>query len=441
MKKTDTEEKIIEKDSASKAKGGFTIQLIKVILFLVICTLIYIRAEQILEERTSSDKYAEFFKEKQDIPVLLMGNSHMTNGIYPMELYKDYGIVSYNFGGHGNTMPTTYWIAENAMDYTSPKLMVVDCKDVSSELLHNEQVRYLHVSLDCFPMSRTKLDTINDILATNEKNEFLWKWWIYHDRWSELEKEDFTGAHNMEKGAETRINVTRKITPWKYEDEKLKLESESMGVKYLRKLIEDCQSRGVQVLLVYLPFSITDEVEIREMNSMKDLAEEYNVNYLNFNALSLVDYDTDYFDKNGHMNPSGARKVTDYLGSYIKDNYELEDLRENPDYASWKESYDKYHAMKLSDFEQEKDGYNLTMLLADKNFEAHVTICSKKAKEDELFLKLLSNADITATENIVNDQGKEAEDGLVELEDIHVMVKEKVTGNIVLDKGYVLKSE
>lgn len=59
--------------------------------------------------------------------MLFMGTSHVLNAVYPMELWNDYGIVSYNFGGHGNYLPTTYCIMKNALEYTTPKLMVIDC--------------------------------------------------------------------------------------------------------------------------------------------------------------------------------------------------------------------------------------------------------------------------------------------------------------------------
>jgi hypothetical protein len=61
-------------------------------------------------ERKSSDfKYADYFEQDEDFDVLFFGTSHVINGIFPMELWNDYGIVSYNFGGHGNEIATSYW--------------------------------------------------------------------------------------------------------------------------------------------------------------------------------------------------------------------------------------------------------------------------------------------------------------------------------------------
>ena len=57
-------EKIIEK----------LIIAVKIAAFCTIFALIYARVEYVLEERTSSDKYAEFFSAKQDFQILFMGN-------------------------------------------------------------------------------------------------------------------------------------------------------------------------------------------------------------------------------------------------------------------------------------------------------------------------------------------------------------------------------
>jgi hypothetical protein len=62
-----------------------------------------------MERKASDFKYANFFEQDEDFDVLFFGTSHVINGIFPMELWNEYGIVSYNFGGHGNEIATSYW--------------------------------------------------------------------------------------------------------------------------------------------------------------------------------------------------------------------------------------------------------------------------------------------------------------------------------------------
>ena len=112
---------------------------------------------KVLERKASYAKYAPFFAQEEDFDVLFMGSSHLLNSVFPMELWKDYGIVSYNFGGHGNQLATTYWVMENALDYTTPKLMVIDCFYLEYEMKTSMNFAQVHLSFDAFPLSRTKI--------------------------------------------------------------------------------------------------------------------------------------------------------------------------------------------------------------------------------------------------------------------------------------------
>ena len=161
--------------------------IMAIIIFLVI--LYYV--DGIVARKDSYFKYEPFFKQEENFDVLFMGTSHVLNAVYPMELWNDYGIVSYNFGGHGNYLPTTYWIMKNALEYTTPKLMVIDCFFLGQ----NEKMRDVdqqHVSLDRIPFNKVKADGIKDVIEEKDKRlDFYWKFSIYHNRWNELDKEDF----------------------------------------------------------------------------------------------------------------------------------------------------------------------------------------------------------------------------------------------------------
>lgn len=148
---------------------------------LLICILTYFT--KITERKSSLVKYESFYSQQEDFNVLFLGTSHVINGIMPMELWKDYGIISYNFGGHANTIATTYWVMENALDYTSPDLVVIDCLGLSEEgktrlgnaILDESGLAYIHISFDRIPLSKNKIDGISDILDEYEhKEEFLW---------------------------------------------------------------------------------------------------------------------------------------------------------------------------------------------------------------------------------------------------------------------------
>ncbi len=369
---------------------------------LLIISLKYLT--DLFERKQSNTKYEPFFSQEEEFDVLFMGTSHVINAIFPMELWKDYGIVSYNFGGHANPLPTTYWVMKNALDYTTPKLMVIDCYHLSYNQKLPSPLSYLHISLDSFPLSSTKLCAVSDLFTDDrEKNDekdinkekgessltLLWDYSIYHSRWDELTESDFELSPTVEKGAESRdsIGIPNEVLSISSD---VKLTDETTGVKYLCKMIEDCQQHNIEVLLIYLPFPAS-EVPQMEANRVYDIAEEYDVHYINFLDMDIIDYNTDCYDSNSHLNPSGARKITDYLGQYITRNYDIPDRRMEVAYQDWHDAYKKYNAFKQNNIRNTEALDIYLMLLADKNYDSTIEIYNPAILQNVYYVQLLNN--------------------------------------------------
>lgn len=397
----------------------------------------------LMESKDSDSNYLPFLEQKEDFDVLFMGSSHVMLGIYPMDLWNDYGIVSYNLGGPGSRIPTTYWVMENALEKTNPKLVVIDCFLLGSEAKTSENFSYVHYSLDVFPLNAAKMSAIRDLLddsaVDNMKQaegedrertgmELWWDYACYHTRWNELSADDFNVPYTKGKGAEYRIaiakpNATEKIPGGR------KLEGETMGIKYLRKMIEDCQSRGIEIMLMYIPFPAQEDSQL-EANRVYDIAAEYKVNYINFLDMDLVNYATDCYDEGSHLNPSGVCKVTEYIGQYITEHYGIPDQRDNPAYGSWYEDYrewteEKRNTLKAAD---QLDIY--LMLLADQHFEADVEINNPAIWEDEYYVRFLNNIGIYA-ENYETIIGAEDDFGKEDIPDVFITVRDRATGEVV----------
>lgn len=361
-----------------------------------------------MEVKTSHIKYADFFEQKEDFDVLFLGTSHMINAVYPMELWNDYGIVSYNMGGHANELATSYWVMKNAFDYTEPKVVVVDCLKLEKNWKCSEVFSYVHMSFDAFPFSITKVKAVWDLLddpvleeyLKNEENAeesnaeqrtklgLLWNYSVYHARWKELVQEDFAPGNNCEKGAETRNGVT----PGNFEriDPKQKMEAGTVGEYYLRKIIEECKERGIAVVLTHLPLTAS-ETEQMAANYVYDLAQESGVDYINFLDLNVVDYNTDLYDEIGHLNASGARKVSDYLGKYLIEHYNIADHRNNENYDFWKEDYAEYVEYKNQNLLSQEYIVEYLMMLSGDDLDIVMDIRNKDIFKNGWIRDLLSN--------------------------------------------------
>lgn len=358
----------------------------------------FVLAANLTERKNSIEKFAQFYEQEEDFDVLFLGQSHVLNGIFPMELWNDYGIVSYNMAGHGNRLAMSYWVLKSALEYTKPKLVVLDCGmlGVDEKVGAIEQ---LHLSVDHIPFGQTKINMIKDLIEDEDRQmEFLWKFSTYHHRWNELEEKDFNLQATPEKGAESRINVAVPANLLTV-DASEKGNDEGMGIEYAKKIIEECQKKDMDVLLTYLPFPDETGWQV-ESNRAWDLAEEYGLNYLDFNTLlEQVNLHTDYYDKDSHMNPSGARKVTSFIGNYIIQNYPIEDHREDEAYSGWHEDYEVYTQFKIANIKKEDELKNYLMLLNDKNFSFGIYFKPwSQIATYPVLIELLNNMGITYSE-------------------------------------------
>ena len=78
---------------------------------------------------------------------------------------------------------------------------------------------------------------------------------------------------------------------------------------------------------------------------MNEYALGKGVPYVDLNLMAKdlgMNWETDTMDGGDHLNINGAKKVTAYLGAYLKRNYALTDFRENRMYQYWNRDWKKY---------------------------------------------------------------------------------------------------
>ena len=377
---------------------------LKAVVFCALMLGVVAGVSRLVERKESIEKMKPFLDRAEEYDVLFLGDSIMNTGVFPMEIWEKYGITGYNIASYGNTLPITYWALQNALDYASPKLVVLDVQGAGKTYKLSGNSSDVHTAFDCYPISRTKVAALDDLMDdpyavddsgvayVDMKWEYLFTLGKYHARWSELTSEDIHPVYNREKGAKSVIAVAD-AQDYDLIDENMATEENGQwGFVYLRRIIEDCQNRGIDVLLVHLPYPATEEQQM-DANAVYYIAEEYGVDYIDFVSMDdTVDYATDCFDAHEHLNPSGARKVSDYLGRYIAEHYAMADHRGEEKYAAWETDARVYREKKLADLGMQTDIECVLMLLHDDDFSVEVDIGAGSALfENEKRMTLMQN--------------------------------------------------
>lgn len=420
------------------------------ILTLIIIVSLVIEGLQILAnvtKRTDSEfKYQPFFSENTDYDVLFFGTSHVINGIFPMQLWKDYGITSYNFGGHANSIAMGYWTMRNAVKYHKPKVAVLDVLGAEGQSSQMD-ISYAHLSLDAFPTNATKISGIKDMFQGDKKlqEELIYPFSIYHNKWKEISSDSLSLAFSplksvtREKGAESRINLEANPAKFEMIPKTEMLQDNTVALDYVRKFVDYCNENDIKPLLIYIPYPASGDAQ-RAANAVYKISEEKNVPFLNMEYDNLVDFDIDCFDPTSHLNPSGARKVTDFLGRWLTKNYGLKSHKDDTQYSHlWDKDYETYRGFLKENITNQTDLKLTLMLLNNENFYAEM-YSTDKYKPDMVEWKLINQlrSNIKFSKTLSKD---EAVNSSNDSADIVIRIYDKRDGSSVTTKRFRLQKD
>ena len=356
-------------ESAMKRKviGLAISSIVVVVLFFLIQRLVVPKyADKPLEGNFT----AEYYKEKSDHEVMLIGDCEVYENINPIEMWKKYGITSYIRGNAQQLTWQSYYMLEDALKYETPKVVVYNVQ----ALTHGEPQReeYNRMTLDGMRWSKTKYNAIRASMCREENMlDYLLPLFRYHSRILDLSKNDIKYYWKSKKvthnGYYMRIDVLPVsesdvadpswlfgdqskeeediLDPWtdiEKADDDLEQsptirdsesgEREKIGkypIKYLDKIRKLCEDNGIKLVLMKAP-SISPEWYDSYNKQVVKYAKKNGLPYINFYELIdtiKIDYEKDTYDGGLHMNLYGANKLSDYLGEWLVEKYALKDYR------------------------------------------------------------------------------------------------------------------
>lgn len=422
--------------------------------------------DKITTRGVSQQKYVKFFSEQQDYDVLFYGSSHVLSGIQPMELWKGYGITSYNLAGHAASLGMSYWVLRESLQYHKPKLVVLDIYDMYAFDQPFMDISFMHYSLDAYPFSKLKFEAVTDLLkndSTAAKMELLFPFSVYHSRWDEITAESVRQSfdknlYNPYYGSEARYGVAVPNSIDRVASQDMTDGSEGAD-DYIRKFVETCRSEDVDVCFMRIPYpastdnqraenrvmKLADELKVEVIDMMYDVDQDGTLNSV------VVDWDTDLVDPNAHLNALGAYKVSRFLGEWFTRVYGFENKLENPDYESWNEDYKNVYLPALTiDLKLQTDFKTCLMLAAYPEFKTELTMTALY-KGDDVCDKLIKNHNgLITTKKVASINDEEIDkrayfdlDGETSSTDpaletltqpvVRMVVKNRETGEVVAD--------
>lgn len=409
---------------------------IKPVTFICVLFVLYLTASNVLvpkwnypnfKENTSLSisEFENALVEKDNIEAFYVGTSHMELGMDPVQLYEKQNVLTYNIATSLQPVAATYYFVKEIFKRQHPKVIVWDVSNLFIE--HTGDYAYRYV-LDSVPFSknRTELENafVEDQISANPSmtkediRKLCLSVWLplynYHSRWDSMNKSDFehetiqyftmgqypdpglaAAGSSMEDVENAGQELFEKIDENRYEfqngvafersEEISPIYSVTIpekNLEYLQKIKKICDENDCQLLLVKIPVHVpasqysSSWTRLRH-NAVEKAAEEVGADFLDLNYEDAVgiDWSNDSGDGGAHLNVRGAAKVTDYLGKYLVDHYDLEQAR-NEEYDRKLARHDRYvraayiaTANSLSDYVDciRNSGMNLNIYIAAKD--------------------------------------------------------------------------
>lgn len=371
--------------------------IISCVVFAVALVFAILGCADLLEYKEGRQKYTPFFESQTNFDVVFLGSSHMWNSMLPMELWKEYGISSYNWGYSNCTPAETYYLIPEILKYTDPEVLVMDLyglieyEQFGNGKYRTDRIEQQHVQFDEIPLSANKIAASRDLFDDYPDNaDFLWNFAMYHNRWTELGQTDFAYEYNTEKGAYFMTGLDR--NKFKPVENAAPYEPDTVCYSYFLQILEYCEANGISLVCTYVPFD-ADETVQRIAQSIGTVIESYEgCHYVDMLYQDIVDFSTDMYN-NGHLNYSGACKATSWMGQYLSAHYQLDDYSQD---ASWQADYEDYLAYKIQNLEAQSKLVNHLLLLYGDDFRCQLEIYDETLPQSAAFNQLVRNVSVEA---------------------------------------------
>ena len=285
-----------------------------------------------------------FYRTDVPIDVIVFGSSHAACTVNNGLLWSEDGIASFTFSAGSQAGEGTAYFVKEAIAKNKPRVALVetyllleDDYDLAAfyrtALTTKFSGRYVDFALDVAKKNDLDRESIENMLLRLP---------VIHSRYKELTREDFEPAEVYIRGYRGSNEIESLDSP-QFTDERANLSAEHFTS--VDSIIKVCRNKGVEPVFFAAPHYASIEDQMNQ-NSLRDYVESQGCVYLDF-IQNYEDYGIDFsvdFRDGGHLNDSGAEKVTRAIGEFLEEEYSIPDRRGQAGYERWDE-----HVRYLSD--------------------------------------------------------------------------------------------
>ena len=286
---------------------------------------------------------------ENSLDAVLLGSSASYSFFIAPFVWHEYGITVYPLASPAQPIQAAQFLIEDARKTQPDALYIVNLSTIRSKFTTE---RFYHLFND-MPFSLNKIKAIDYIgdsyeKTLKEKLQILFPIVLFHERWSELNENDFKKVNDGYKSGNSYNAFLKKSVDIKslgYVSDDVFAPLHDNINQSIIDLLDYCEEENVKVLFILTPQKVDTIELLGMMNTAKNMVEERGYPVLDMRAdykkLDL-DYAVDYYNAT-HANMHGALKTSIYLADYLVNNYNFEDKKGNTEYEDWEDAYMRYY--------------------------------------------------------------------------------------------------
>lgn len=315
-------------------------------VFVVCFLILFAKISETMRLKThDTDMIHSFYDvEENTLDVLALGSSHVYYGFQPNILWGQNGITSYVMGCPQQSVATSYFLLKEAFRYQKPKVVLLESYFFYYNGLYKSKARVREAfdGIRFGDAKREMIDAFFPDMPLEERLSFYVPFLMYHSRWAELQPYDYKPLTYF-KGGLYRCKTVSCSDPG-MDIKKRKIPK--VNLDYLDKIAALCKENGAKLVVFGIPFALQGK-SYRKRQGVQLSLEEYlkkkDIPFLFYQKTGELnlDFEQDFLDLS-HVNNRGQEKVSRNLGTYLSEVCGLAGHKDDPDFASWEEDYQKY---------------------------------------------------------------------------------------------------
>ncbi len=298
------------------------------------------------------EPYTRYINSQISSDVIWVGSSHIFCTLIPQRLFEYYGYSSSLMTTVGSLPATSYTLIAEAIAKNTPQIIALDLLGFCTPYTYDYSMNYAvaentvgasadfyirdTASMRLLPENNLRkyqtIFTLRDQLYTPQLCSYLLN---AHTEYLNLDRMNFADASQSVRNLcfyyDTTTVNPENVMIRAYDQETLdSVTIHAENLEWYNKIIDLCKQNNIPLLAVGLPY-FANEAELKVMEQLGEIAVEAGMKYLSMTEIkqnSSLSDESSYFDI-GHLNYYGAQIMTDYMGEYLTQNYDLTDHRDD----------------------------------------------------------------------------------------------------------------